>query len=67
MRKEHKILIEHDDFGVLEVVPSPEYKYWTGRDGYYCPDDPELGTFEEDVFVFLTPSATILEFKRNAG
>ena len=64
MREPRRILVEHYDFGPLEVIASPEYKYWTGKLGFWCPDDPELGTFDEDELTFLDPPATILEFKR---
>ena len=54
MREPRKILVEHYEFGPLEVVASPEYKYWTGKSGFWCPDDPELGTFDEDELIFWT-------------
>jgi hypothetical protein len=44
------ITLTHYDHGPIEVSVYEEATWWLRKRQWSCPDDPELGTFEDEDF-----------------
>jgi len=45
------ISLDHHEHGTIRVQVWDEATWWMKRRQWTCPDDPELGTFEDADFV----------------
>lgn len=44
------IILHHLDLGRMSVSISEDATWWTRRRHWFCPDDPELGVFDDHDF-----------------